>query len=108
MRRPSITSKPNSTSFTTTIPSGTFASGETISGSTSAATTTVSSAQDLTTFSLRLTSYRRWLLGTAQISPLIDLVDQNFEYSDKTQTGRPNQFFLDRQITPVLKMACAR
>ena len=42
-----ITTKPSATTFTITVPVGTFAAAETITGSSSAATTTVSAAVSL-------------------------------------------------------------
>lgn len=88
-----------------TIPTGTFTSGETLTGGTSGATTTLSAAVDLSDAQ-----------ATIDILSLVVKRDDN-SYSagrlsrdgflsipNKTQTGRPSQFFLDRQITPNLKI----
>jgi len=101
----SITSKPSSGSFAITIPSGTFSASETLTGGTSAATTTLSSAVDLSNTQ-----------GTIDILSCVvtrDNTDYGIErvsrdtflnIPSKTTTGRINQFFIDRQITPVLKV----
>jgi len=101
----SITSKPTSTSVATTIPVGTFSSGETITGGTSAATTTVSSVQDLSDVQSTID-----ILSTVVTRDGTDFEIDRLSRSEflniptKDQTGRPSQFFLDRQITPVLKI----
>jgi len=101
----SITSKPSTTSVATTIPVGTFSNAETITGGTSAATTTVSAVQDLTDVQSTID-----ILSTVVTRDGTDFEIDRLSRSEflniptKTQTGRPNQFFLDRQITPVLKI----
>ena len=101
----SITSKPSTSSVATTIPVGTFSNGETITGGTSAATTTVSAVQDLTDVQSTID-----ILSTVVTRDGTDFEIDRLSRSEflniptKTQTGRPNQFFLDRQITPVLKI----
>ena len=100
-----ITSKPTSSAVATTIPVGTFSSGETITGGTSAATTTVSAVQDLSDVQSTID-----ILSTVVTRDGTDFAIDRLSRSEflniptKTQTGRPNQFFLDRQITPVLKI----
>ena len=101
----SIPSKPSTTSVATTLPVGTFSNGETITGGTSAATTTVSAVQDLTDVQSTID-----ILSTVVTRDGTDFEIDRLSRSEflniptKTQTGRPNQFFLDRQITPVLKI----
>ena len=101
----SITSKPSTSSVATTIPVGTFSNGDTITGGTSAATTTVSAVQDLTDVQSTID-----ILSTVVTRDATDFEIDRLSRSEflniptKTQTGRPNQFFLDRQITPVLKI----
>ena len=101
----SITSKPSTSSVATTIQVGTFSNGETITGGTSAATTTVSAVQDLTDVQSTID-----ILSTVVTRDGTDFEIDRLSRSEflniptKTQTGRPNQFFLDRQITPVLKI----
>ena len=100
-----ITSKPTSSAVATTIPVGTFSSGEPITGGTSAATTTVSAVQDLSDVQSTID-----ILSTVVTRDGTDFAIDRLSRSEflniptKTQTGRPNQFFLDRQITPVLKI----
>jgi hypothetical protein len=81
-----ITSKPSATTLALTIPSGTFQAAETITGGTSGATTVVVT-RDSTDFQIERVSRSSYL-----------------NIPNKAQTGRPNQFFLDRQITPVLRV----
>jgi hypothetical protein len=101
----SVTSKPSTTSFATTIPVGTFTNGETITGGTSAATTTIAAVQDLTDVQSTID-----ILSSVVTRDGTDFAIDRLSRSEflniptKTQTGRPNQFFLDRQITPVLKI----
>jgi len=101
----SITSKPSTTSFATTIPVGTFTNGETITGGTSSATTTVTAVQDLNDVQSTID-----ILSAVVTRDGTDFAIDRLSRSEflniptKTQTGRPNQFFLDRQITPVLKI----
>ena len=85
--------------------SGSFSVGETITGGTSAATTTVSAVQDLSDVQSTID-----ILSTVVTRDGTDFAIDRLSRSEflniptKTQTGRPNQFFLDRQITPVLKI----
>ena len=101
----SITNLPSATSMAITIPTGTFTSGETLTGGTSAATTTLSAAVDLTDTQ-----------GTIDILSLVVKRGDNsyaagrlsrdgyITIPNKIETGRPSQFFLDRQVTPNLKI----
>ena len=101
----SITNLPSGTSMAITIPTGTFTSGETLTGGTSAATTTLSAAVDLTDAQ-----------GTIDILSLVVKRGDNsyaaarlsrdgyITIPNKIETGRPSQFFLDRQVTPNLKI----
>ena len=101
----SVTSLPSSTTMAITIPSGTFTSGETLTGGTSAATTTLSAAVDLTTVQKTID-----ILSAVITRDSVDYAitrlsrDGYLGIPKKTQTGRPSQFFLKRQITPVLKV----
>ena len=100
-----ITNLPSSTSMAITIPSGTFTNGETLTGSTSGATTTLSAAVDLTpvqsTIDVLSAVVRRdgTDYGIQRISR-----DSYLNIPNKTQEARSSQFFVDRQITPVLKV----
>ena len=101
----SITSLPSSTTMAITIPSGTFTSGETITGGTSAATTTVSAAVDLTTTQKTIDILSAVITRDSTDYGITRLSrDEFLNIPNKTQTGRPSQFFLDRQITPILKL----
>jgi|TARA_R100001086_G_scaffold131567_3_gene68299 hypothetical protein len=101
----SIITKPDSTSMTITVPSGTFTSGETITGSSSSATTTVSSAvsfEDVqSTIDILSAVIRRDStdLAVNRVSR-----DVYLNIPNKTTTARPIQFYVDRQITPVVKL----
>ena len=101
----SVTSLPSSTTMAITIPSGTFTSGETITGGTSAATTTVSAAVDLTTTQKTIDMLSAVITRDSTDYGITRLSrDEFLNIPNKTQTGRPSQFFLDRQITPILKL----
>ena len=101
----SIITKPDSTSMTITVPSGTFTTGETITGSSSSATTTVSSAvsfEDVqSTIDILSAVIRRDStdLAVNRVSR-----DVYLNIPNKTTTARPIQFYVDRQITPVVKL----
>tara|TARA_R110002050_G_scaffold165733_1_gene296169 strand:+ start:1743 stop:2627 length:885 start_codon:yes stop_codon:yes gene_type:complete len=101
----SVTSLPSSTSMAITIPSGTFSSGETITGGTSAATTTVSAAVDLSTVQKTIDILSVVITRDGTDYGLTRLSRSEYlNIPNKTQTGRPSQFFLDRQISPTLKL----
>ena len=101
----SIINKPSSTSMTLTVPSGTFTSGETITGGTSAATTTttsVASFEDVqATIDILSGVVRR---DDSDISITRISRDDYLSIATKSTTGRPTQFYVDRQITPVVKI----
>ncbi len=101
----SITSSPTTTAFATTIPVGSFALNETITGGTSGATTTVSAIQDLSDTQSTIDMLSAVVTRTGTDFEITRLSRSEFlNIPTKTQTGRPNQFFLDRQISPVLKI----
>ena len=101
----SITSLPSSTSMAINVPSGTFTSGETITGGTSAATTTVSAAVDLTPVQKTIDILSAVITRSSVDYGITRLSrDEYLNIPNKTQTGRPSQFFLDRQISPRLKL----
>ena len=101
----SITSLPSSTSVAITLPSGTFSSGETITGGTSAATTTVSAAVDLSTVQKTIDILSVVITRDGTDYGLTRLSRSEYlNIPNKAQTGRPSQFFLDRQISPTLKL----
>jgi|TARA_R100001530_G_scaffold136060_1_gene115093 hypothetical protein len=101
----SITSLPSSTSMAITIPSGTFSNGETLTGGTSAATTTLSAAVDLTTVQKTIDVLSVVITRDSTDYGLTRLSRSEYlNIPNKAQSGRPSQFFLDRQVTPNLKL----
>tara|TARA_R110002012_G_scaffold105387_4_gene246301 strand:+ start:3502 stop:4407 length:906 start_codon:yes stop_codon:yes gene_type:complete len=105
-----ITSKPSGTSLAITIPVGTFSVGETITGGTSGATTTVSSLVDLQDVRASidiLSAVIRQNAGTSNQSDVsISRIsrDSYLSLPSKRTTSRPTQYYVDRQITPVIKL----
>ena len=99
----SVITKTNSTSMTITVPSGTFTSGETITGGTSSATTTTTSVASLedtqATIDILSGVIRR---DDSDISITRVSRDEYLAIANKTTTGRPVQFYVNRQITPVV------
>lgn len=106
----SITSKPSSTSMAITIPSGTFTSGETLTGGTSSATTTLSSAvsfEDVQSSIDVLSAVIRQNSGTSnQADTSISRISRDtfINISNKRSTSTPSQYYVDRQITPKIKL----
>jgi len=101
----SLTSATSATVFAITIPSGTFVAGETIVGETSGASTTVTSAVDF--FNVRsnidILSVVVRRDGTDFALSRLSR-DDYINIPNKTTQSRPNQFFLDRQVTPILRV----
>jgi len=101
----SIITKPSATTITLTVPSGTFTSGETITGGTSSASTTISASPSLddaqSTIDLLSAVVRR---SGSDISISRISRDDYLSIPTKSSTGRPIQFYVDRQITPVVKV----
>lgn len=101
----SVITKPSSTTMTITVPTGTFVATETITGGTSSATTAVSSAPSFedvqSTIDLLNAVVRRSGddLSINRISR-----DDYLSIPNKSTTGRPNQYFVDRLLTPVIKI----
>ena len=101
----SLITKPASTSMTITVPSGIFTSGETITGSSSSATTTTTSTASLedvqATIDILSGVIRR---SSTDISIGRIGRDSYLSIATKSTTGRPTQFYVDRLITPVVKV----
>jgi hypothetical protein len=101
----SVITKPTSTTFTITIPSGDFTASETITGSSSSATTTVSANPSLvdaqSTVDLLEVVIRRdnTDINVSRISRA-----EYLNIPNKTQQGRPTQYFVDRLITPTINL----
>ncbi len=105
-----VTNVNSATVLAITVPDGTFAASETITGGTSASTATVSSAVSLedTQASIDvLSAVIRQNSGSSNQSDLsITRIgrDAYLNLTNKLSTGRPVQFYVDRQITPVIKL----
>jgi hypothetical protein len=105
-----ITNVNSASVFAITVPSGTFTASETITGGTSGSTATVSSAVSLedTQASIDvLSAVIRQNAGSSNQSDLnITRIgrDAYLNLTSKRSTGRPVQFYVDRQITPVIKL----
>jgi|TARA_R110000787_G_scaffold24080_2_gene68609 hypothetical protein len=101
----SIITKPSATTLTLTVPSGTFTSGETITGGTSLASTTISASPSLTdvqaTIDILSAVVRR---SGSDISVSRISRDEYLNIPTKSSTGRPTQFYVDRKITPLVKV----
>jgi len=101
----SVITKPISTTMTLTIPSGSFTATETITGSSSAATTTVTSDASLTNVQSSVDILSAVVRRSDQDISIQRIGrDQYLRIPDKTTTGRPIQFYVDRQITPLFKI----
>ena len=101
----SVTSKPSSTTLAITIPSGTFSSGETIIGGTSGASSTLAAAVDLTKVQSTIDILSAVVTRDSTDFEIERVSRSSFlNIPNKSQSGRPNQFFLNRQITPVLQI----
>lgn len=101
----SIITKPTSTTVTLTVPSGTFTSGETITGGTSGASTTISASPSLVdtqaTIDILSGVVRR---SGSDLSVTRISRDDYLSIATKTTAGRPTQFYVNRQITPTVKV----
>jgi len=105
-----VTNVNSATVLAITVPDGTFAASEAITGGTSGSTATVSSAVSLedTQASIDvLSAVIRQNSGSSNQSDLnITRIgrDAYLNLTNKLSTGRPVQFYVDRQITPVIKL----
>ena len=105
----SITSIPSSTSIAITVPEGTFVATETITGATSGATTTVSSAVSFSSIQSTidvLSAVIRTGTGSGQTDIAISRIsrDAYINIATKNSSSRPTQFYVDRLITPSIKL----
>jgi hypothetical protein len=100
-----ITNLTSATSIAITIPTGTFTSGETLTGGTSDATTTLSSAVSLDNVKATI-DLLSVVLRRSSTDYSIDRVsrDSYLNIPNKSTTGRPSQFFIDRQIIPKINV----
>ena len=98
-----IITAPTATSMTITVPSGTFVATETITGGTSGATTTVSSAVSLENVQATIDTLSAVIRRSGQDISINSVSrDTYLTIPDKTTTGRPVQYYVNRQITPVV------
>ena len=101
----SVLTNPTSTTFTITVPTATFVATESITGATSGTSTTVSSSPSLedvqSTIDILNAVVRR---SGDDISINRISRDDYLSIPNKTTTGRPNQYFVDRMITPAIKI----
>ena len=101
----SITSATTATVFAITIPLGTFVAGENIVGETSGASTTVTSAVDFSNVKSNIDILSVVVRRDGTDFALSRLSrDDYINIPNKTTQSRPNQFFLDRQVTPILRI----
>jgi len=88
-----------------TIPVGTFASGETVTGGTSGTSSTLSAALDFSNAASTIDVLSA-VITKDSTDLSIDRVSREafINIPNKTSSGRISQYFLDRQLTPVLKV----
>tara|TARA_R110000751_G_scaffold248309_1_gene348075 strand:+ start:84 stop:971 length:888 start_codon:yes stop_codon:yes gene_type:complete len=100
-----ITSIPSATSFAITVPTGTFSNGEVLTGGTTGSLTTLSAAVDFSnvrsTIDILTAVLRR--TETDYAVPRVSRADY-LTIPNKSTTGRVDQFFLNRLITPQLEV----
>tara|TARA_R100001163_G_C5045510_1_gene182865 strand:+ start:81 stop:983 length:903 start_codon:yes stop_codon:yes gene_type:complete len=105
----SITSIRSSTAIDITTPEGTFVATETVTGGTSGASTTVSAAISLTPIQSTidvLSAVIRTGTGSGQTDVAISRIsrDAYINIATKNSSSRPTQFYVDRLITPSIKL----
>ena len=88
-----------------TIPVGTFVSGETLTGGTSGTSSTLSAALDFSNAASTIDVLSA-VITKDSTDLSIDSVSREafINIPNKTSSGRITQYFLDRQLTPVLKV----
>ena len=101
----SITSIPSATSFAITIPVGLFTTADTLTGGSSGATTTLTAAVDFSDVQSTIDALSMVVRrGDTDYSVPRVSRDDYLTIPNKTTTGRVDQFFLNRLITPELKL----
>ena len=100
-----VTNIPSSNTLSITIPVGTFASGETLTGGTSGTSSTLSAAIDFSNAASTIDVLSA-VITKDSTDLSIDRVSREafINIPNKTSSGRITQYFLDRQLTPVLKV----
>ena len=101
----SITSLPSATSFAITIPVGLFTTADTLTGGSSGATTTLTAAVDFSDVQSTIDALSMVVRrGDTDYSVPRVSRDDYLTIPNKATTGRVDQFFLNRLITPELKL----
>jgi hypothetical protein len=101
----SVLTKPTSTSMTISVPTATFSASETITGGTSGATTTVSSAPSLFGVQASIDIISAVIRRSSQDLSVSRISRGDYlNIPNKTESGRPTQYYVDRLITPVIKI----
>jgi hypothetical protein len=101
----SITNLPSATSFAITIPVGLFTTADTLTGGSSGATTTLTAAVDFSDVQSTIDALSMVVRrGNTDYSVPRVSRDDYLTIPNKTTTGRVDQFFLNRLITPELKL----
>ena len=100
-----VTNIPSSNTLSITIPVETFVSGETLTGGTSGTSSTLSAAIDLSNAASTIDVLSA-VITKDSTDLSIDRVSREafINIPNKTSSGRITQYFLDRQLTPVLKV----
>ena len=101
----SIITNPTSTTFTITSPTGTFVATEALTGGTSGTATTVSSSPSLNDVQSSIDLLNAVVRRSGDDISINRISrDDYLSIPNKTTTGRPSQYFVDRLITPVIKV----
>lgn len=101
----SVLTKPTSTSMTISVPTATFSASETITGGTSGATTSVSSAPSLSGVQASIDILSAIVRRSSQDLSVSRISRGDYlNIPNKTESGRPTQYYVDRLITPVIKI----
>ncbi len=101
----SVITKPSSTTITLTVPSGSFTAGETITGSSSAASTTISADPSLVDVQSSVDVLEAVIRRDGSDISISRVSRGDYiDIPDKTDQGRPSEFFVDRQVTPTITM----
>jgi len=102
---PAASSDFSANTLVLTVPIGTFVASETITGGTSATSTTVSTAPSLDNVKSTI-DILSLVLKRSTTDFSVDRLsrDTYLNIPNKTTTGRPSQFFMDRQIVPQINV----
>ncbi len=100
-----VTSIPSATSLAITIPEGTFSLNEAITGGTSGTASTVSAVVDFSDVNSTIDLLSVVVTRSSTDFSVARLSRDGFlSIPNKATTGRANQYFIDRLITPNLKV----